>query len=161
MALNKVIELHTNLNLDKLAQDYIENVIGNFSAEKVAEHLEDITGEIYTNPTLRKEIYKRFLVGVAQSNINKRKAGNYIKNGQMDWLAYRTAVISLGDKMYIKVEHASASALRLRQNEQRENIGNAQRRYEIEKAATDNLIEFMELNAIQTAGEAMEKMGLI
>lgn len=157
--LKMAIQEATGRDISKEAFDYAQDASTSIDKGYVSNYLKDLFNGAANSPQVMNAMIDDLCDSMAQSTLVKCKNIQWIKDGQVDWVAFRTSFISLGEGLYIKTEYATREALEYRAEQQEQNLQKAVVKRDAFMEIKDTLISVMDSEGLYTAGEAIDYLG--
>lgn len=156
-----VIQLHTGLDIDEKLSKCFDSQTGIFTVNDCASTIvDDIMEALQSTPAVAREMAEKMSKIFASSEITKRKTLPWFKDGMVDFFGFQSMIISVSHGEYINLRDAGVEALIVKIEEQDNNIADVIAKRDLYVETVTPIIEYMKAYDIDSAGEAIQLMGL-
>lgn len=155
------IEQATGCDIAKEAFDYAQGASTQIDQSYVSDYLQSLLDSAVKDPVLFNALIKGVCDDVGGNALRRCANISWLRGDTIDWLALMTSFIALGKGMYIKTQYATAEALRTNADQQEMNYEKVVVKKKKYQEVMGILIPVMEDHGFETAGEAVDFLGLL
>lgn len=155
-----IVSKQMGVNIDHECNDWIDNTTGGFEKDDLKSNLTDVLDGLVNDPFLFNKALETLIDNMAASAITRRSNIKLFKDGNPDYLAFNSMVVSRKGGGYILLQHADIDTIKLKMEAQETNYDAVVAKKEQFKDVVIPVMEYMFSHGIDEFGKAVSLMGL-